>query len=859
MSALVTLASLRGISRHPWQIGLSLLGIALGVAVVVGIDLASASSLRGFRLSTEALTGSATHEIRAGSAGLPQELFAQLCIAVPDVAMAPVIQANALVIGETGAILGERRTALTLFGVDPFSETKLRPWLADLDAAHGADDGLALIREPATGLISADTAQRLGLARGDSLRLRIDSRVESVRILGVIVPEGPRAKLALDDLLVVDIATAQELCHQLGRITRIDLALPEGERGLAREAQIAALLPAGAKLERSALRGQGLEDMTHAFRLNLRALSLLALLVGVFLVYNTMTFSVLQRRPLIATLRTLGVTRTQIFCTIAGEALWLGVIGTCLGIWLGTELAQRLIVLISQTMNDLYFVTSVREVRVDWSIVAQAAALGVGATLLGALPPAIEATRERPRLALAGSNLESRRRVFAPRLFALGACSIAAALLLFSFETSNLVPSFIGLLFVVLSVGLWTPLLSVACSRLAAPIFGWMFGMFGRHAARGIETLLSRTSVAIAALAVALSATIGMGVMIDSFRSTFVKWLELTIEADIYASAPTLVASHNESTLDPASLELLTQAPGVAEFTTYRGFETRLEGRPIHAAAITLNQLRMESFEFSDARAEEVWSFFDGKDALIVTESFGYRNKVGRGDRLTLATDRGPRDFEVLGTYSDFASDQGFVLISRASYERFFFDRGVTSTALFCEPDVDVEALVSRLRALVPQDQAITIRSNRVLREGSLVVFERTFAITAVLRLLATAVAFVGVLSALLSLELERAREIGILRAQGVTPREVRRLVILETGLMGTIAGLLAMPLGFALAMVLILVINKRSFGWSLDLQLDPWLFVSTLSLALLAALLAGLYPAWRMSRSRPALALRGD
>ncbi len=856
MSALVTLASLRGISRHPWQIGLSLLGIALGVAVVIGIDLASASSLRGFRLSTEALTGSATHEIRAGSAGLSQELFAQLAISVPDVAMAPVLQADALVMG---AIFGERRTALTLFGVDPFSETNLRPWLADLGAAQGANDGLALIREPATGLISADTAQRLGVARGDSLRLRIDSRIESVRILGVIVPEGPRAKLALDDLLVVDIATAQELCHQLGRITRIDLALPEGERGIAREAKIAALLPAGAKLELSALRAQGLEDMTHAFRLNLRALSLLALLVGVFLVYNTMTFSVLQRRPLIATLRTLGVTRAQIFRTIAGEALWLGVIGTCLGIWLGTELAQRLIVLISQTMNDLYFVTSVREVRVDWGIVAQAAAMGVGATLLGALPPAIEATRERPRLALSGSNLESRWRVFAPRLFALGACSIAVALLLFSFETASLVPSFIGLLFVVLSVGLWTPLLSVACSRLAAPLFGRMFGMFGRHAARGIEMHLSRTSVAIAALAVALSATIGMGVMIDSFRSTFVKWLELTIEADIYVSAPTLVASHNESTLDPASLVLLTQAPGVAEFTTYRGFETRLEGRPIHAAAITLNQRRMESFEFSDARAGEVWPFFDGKDALIVTESFGYRNKVGRGDRLTLATDRGPRDFEVLGTYSDFASDQGFVLISRASYERCFFDRGVTSAALFCEPDVDVEPLVSRLRALVPQDQAITIRSNRVLREGSLVVFERTFAITAVLRLLATAVAFVGVLSALLSLELERAREIGILRAQGVTPREVRRLVIMETGLMGSIAGLIAMPLGFALAMVLILVINKRSFGWSLDLQLDPWLFVSTLSLALLAALLAGLYPAWRMSRSRPALALRGD
>ncbi|HUR28195.1 MAG TPA: ABC transporter permease, partial [Planctomycetota bacterium] len=308
MSTLVSLASLRGLARHPWQIALSVLGIALGVAVVVGIDLASASSLRGFRLSTEALVGTATHEIRGGSDGLPEELFARLLLAEPEIPMAPVVDAQALVLGLTPA--GEPRgdgprTVWTVFGVDAFSEAALRPWLGDLGA--GAAGSLELLSVPASGLLSDASARELGIQAGDSVRLRVGSHVESVRVIGTIVPGSPRAKLSLDGVLVVDIATAQELRHAPGKLTHVDLALPVGARGDAAAERIRALRPPGATLAPAVARSRGLEEMTEAFRLNLRALSLLALLVGVFLVYNTMTFSVVQRRGLIATLRTLGV------------------------------------------------------------------------------------------------------------------------------------------------------------------------------------------------------------------------------------------------------------------------------------------------------------------------------------------------------------------------------------------------------------------------------------------------------------------------------------------------------------------------------------------------------------------------
>ena len=857
MISLVALSSLRSMLRHPWQILLAVLGIAIGVAVVVGVDLASASSLRGFRLSTQALIGEATHEVRSGTGDLDEVWFSRLSVAHPELAMAPVIEAAVLLV-EPRADVGQRH-ALTLFGVDPFSEARLRPWLSDLDAAGGPDGSLELLTEPGCALLSVDTARDLGVAIGDTLRLRIGSRLESVKVLGLIVPEGERARSALDNLLVVDIASAQELCGMLGRITRIDLALPEGEACAQAAHEIAASLAPPVELRAATLRGRGLEQMTDAFQLNLRALSLLALLVGLFLVYNTMTFSVVQRRELFATLRTLGVTRVEVFRAIGAEALWLGVVGTALGLMLGTQLARALLVLITQTMNDLYFVVAVREVHLDWGSLLRATALGVGATLIGALLPALEATRERPRLAQAASNLETKWSRLVPRLCALAVLLFALALGLFAWQGAGLVPSFIGLLALVLGFGAISPALTVAIARLGAPVLGWRMGMFGRHAARSVEAHLSRTSVAVAALAVAISATVGMGVMVSSFRSTFLRWLELSLEADVYASAPTLTSSYNNSTLDPAFIAAVRAASGVRDVTTYRGFDTSMADKPVHAAAVTLNAERRSAFEFRDTSAEQVWPAFEGEQAVIVSESFGYRHRIERGQRLRLATDRGAQDFEVLGTYSDFASDQGFVLMSRATYERCFDDRGISSLGIFAAAGVDSDELAARLRSLVPAQYQVNVRSNRVLRETSVAVFERTFEITGVLRILSMLVAIIGVLSALLALELERGREIGMLRAQGVTPREVRRLVLAETGTLGTIAGLIAMPLGLALALVLILVINKRSFGWSLVIELDPWVFASAFALALVSALLAGIWPAWRLSRIPPALALRGE
>jgi putative ABC transport system permease protein len=244
---------------------------------------------------------------------------------------------------------------------------------------------------------------------------------------------------------------------------------------------------------------------------------------------------------------------------------------------------------------------------------------------------------------------------------------------------------------------------------------------------------------------------------------------------------------------------------------------------------------------------------------VVVSEPYSYRYDVGVGDTLRLQTDRGEQAFSIKGVYYDYGSELGVVLMSRSIYERFYDDRGVSGVAFTADDTTSVDALIADMRAEVAGLQDVLIRSNKALRETSLQVFDRTFTITTVLRLLAIAVAFIGVLTALMALALERRREMGVLRATGMTPPQVGGYLTLQSSLMGAIAGVLSLPLGYLLAYVLVFVINKRSFGWTLQLTVPMDVLLQSLVLAVGAAFLAGLYPTWRMAQSSPAVALQEE
>ena len=852
--------------------GLSVLGVALGVAVVVSVDLANASARRAFELSTEAVTGRATHQIVGGSGGLDEDLYRRLVVTGGIHPAAPVVEGSVEVSEQvSGQVSAERHGEVTeaggaalslrVLGVDPFAERPFRPYLRRIGREGGIDIGAFLTR-PGAAVVSRDTAVTLGVDPGETVPLEGGREVE---IVGFLEPGRDTAPEALDALLVTDLSTAQELLGEVGTLRRIDLLIPEGAEGGALLARVRGVLPPGARVLPAAARSRATGEMTRAFRLNLQALALLALICGVFLIYNTMTFSVVQRRTLLGTFRALGVTRRQVLTMILGEAAAVGLAGTALGLVAGVVLGRGLVERVATTINDLYFALEVRELALDPVSLAKGLALGLGATVLAALAPAREAVTAPPRAAQLRSGLEARARRGVPRA-ALAGVVLATAGAVLLLALPGLVPSFGGLFSILLGLALLTPAATVGLMRGAAPVMGAGLGLLGRMAARGVVASLSRTAVALAALMIAVSVTVGVGIMIDSFRGTVESWLESTLKADLYIAPADPGRDFESAPLDPQVKRRISRVEGVAGVSSVRRRE--LESRvskpgPQEGDEVTITRLLafdldprgVAGFELLRGDPDRVWPAFRNEGAVIVSEVYAWRHGIGPGDELTLPTDRGPRSFPVTGVYVDYASDRGLVLISRATYERYWDDEGLSAISVYVAEGADPGRVADRIRRLGP----LAVQSNRALKERSLEIFDRTFLITDVLRLLAGLVAFIGVLSALMALQLERARELGVLRANGLTPRQVWHLVTAQTGLMGLVAGLLSLPVGLVMAVVMIYVINRRSFGWTLSMEVPPAVLAQAVLLAVAAAVLAGLYPAWKMARTSPAVALREE
>ena len=849
MTPLRALGLWRHARRHPIQLALAVLGIALGVAVVVSIDLANASARRAFDLSAEGLAGPATHRLEAGPEGLAEALYRTVRVDLGLRRSAPVVEGWVAALDQPGR-------SFRLLGIDPFAERALRPRLAGWGGLRG-DLVPVLLTRPDTVVLSTEVADELGVAAGGELRLRAAGRERRVTVAGVVEPHDDLGRQTLAELLITDIATAQELLGLVGRLSRVDLVVRPGEEGLLDA--LRRRLPAGVSLEAAAGRGPVLDQMTRAFRLNLTMLSLLALLVGMFLIYNTMAFSVVQRRTLIGTLRALGVTRAEVFAAVLGEALLVGAAGTALGLLAGVVLAEGFLALITRTINDLYFVISVREVTLAPASLAKGVALGLLASVASAAVPAAEATRVPPRATLARSSLEAGVRRAAPGAALVGLAVLAASLAVLAIPGGGLALGFLALFGVIAGFTLTVPWASLLLLRPLPAMLGRAGGLLGRLAVRGLSAGLSRAGVALAALAVAVAATVGVGIMVDSFRQGVAAWLEHTLRADLYVSAPSGAATRGAVTLDLALVERLLGAPGIDAVSSVRHREVASPLGPLRLSVFRLVSQSYAGFRLLAGDPGTVWPAFEQEDAVLVSEPFGYRYRVGVGDRLVLATDRGDQGFGVVGVYRDYGSDQGVVAMSRATYGRHWEDAGVSALGVYAEHPGDLAALARELRARAGPSAAIVVQSNRELREASLAVFDRTFAITLALRGLATLVAVVGVLSALMAIQLERAREVAMLRAVGLTRGQVWGVVLSQTGLMGLLAGLLALPLGIALALILILVINRRSFGWTLEVAVDPALLFQALTFAVGAALVAGIYPALRMARTSPAAALREE
>ena len=830
----------RRMLQRPLQYILMICGVTVGVAMMVSVDVANHSAGRAFGLSVEAVAGRTTHRLTGGPSGIGETLYPHLRKSAAGIPAAPVVEDYV-----SASELGE--TPLRLLGVDLFAEGPFRDYFPFGEA--GMEDGIVrLLTDPRAVVLSKNLAKRHGLSLGDNITLVYGGREIRATAAGFLAPTNALQQEALEGILFCDIATAQEMLGMHGRLSRIDLIAEDRDDLSA----VKAILPDGVTLETAEAQSNALRQMTGAFELNLTALSLLAMVVGMFLIYNAVSFSVVERRKLFGILRCLGATGGQLFSLVLVEAAVVGFVGALFGLGLGVFLGRFMVGLVTQTINDLYFVLSVREFAVPAATLAKGLIVGTGASVLAALAPAAEAMATTPQHTLTRSSLEESSRRSLPDVTVAGGGLSLAGFLLLMMPGESLAIAFSGLFVLLFGMALLTPAITVGLMQIIAPLAAHCFGILGRMASRGIVRNLSRTAVAIAALMIAVSVIVGVSVMIGSFRATVSGWLENTFQADIFLSPPSLSAGRVQESLDPEAVQLAAGFTGVRKAVTAR--QVRIMdsemGRMVDMVAVDGDVSDgSRPYRFVDGERDTLWDLFLAGEGVMISEALFHRKNMDLPPApIALMTDKGPRRFPVLAIYYNYTSDAGSIMMGRSLYRANWDDPRISSVALFIDDDRDIGSTVEALQKTLRGRQDVLIQSSRSLRVAALKVFERTFTITAALQLLATVVAFIGVLSTLMSLQLERTRELGMLRATGMTTGQMWRLTFLETGIMGAVAGLLALPVGWVLAWMLIHVINVMSFGWSMEMTVSPGLFAEAFAVSLAAALLAGIYPAYRLS-----------
>jgi putative ABC transport system permease protein len=843
-------ASIRHLLRHPAQLALALIGLTLGVGTIVAVDIATASSRRAFELSLQAINGAATHQLTGGPQGIDETLYVRLRTqpllpGAPQPPFAPLV---------SGYVLVQDRL-LQLIGIDPFASAELAAGEsggARATLIEGTADARRWFTQPGSVLMSARTAFDLRLADGARFELEVAGVQHAAQLIGRISDAGP----GFDGLLLTDIAQAQEWLGADGRLSRIDVRLPPGAAGAALLAALHTRLPAAVELHGTRAQARETFAMTDAFTTNLRAMSLLALLVGTFLIYGAVSFAVLQRRTTIGVLRALGATRAEVLRLILTEAAVLGLIGAVLGILLGVLIGRGLVALVSRTINDLYFVVAVNELTLPAATLVKALLAALGTALVAAFVPALEVAASTPQLGLARSVLEARAQRLSRRLSLLAVLLAALAAVTVTLSARSLFAGFLALFLLLLAVAALTPAALKAGAELSARLLG-RASPVARLALQEVAGSLSRTGVAIAALGMALTAMIGVAVMVESFRASLGEWLLQTLRADVYVTAPG-PTDELARRLEPQVVQALLAVPGVRAHSEARRVVVGSDRGALDLNALRLGPQGERGFRLTQGQAHTVWPAWRS-GALLISEPLAWRLGLNSGDTLTLTTASGPHAFLIAGVYREYGNDRGEVLMELATYRHFWGDEAIGGLGIYLEPQVSADQAAQELRAAARGRQALFIRSNAELRALSMRIFERTFVITRVLYWLAAGVAAIGLVSALLAWQLERARELALLRTLGVTPWGSARLVIAQTLFMGAAAFVAAIPAGLLTALVLTEVINRRAFGWQIDLHLSAAQFTNALVLALAAALAAALYPAWRSATAPLAAGLREE
>jgi putative ABC transport system permease protein len=826
---------LRPLFRQPGRALLILFAIALGDAAVVAIDIAGSAAAGSFHSSIETLAGKSTFEATAAG-GVPDSLVARLAKLPYPLQTSPRIEDHAVIVRS-----GQN---VPLIGIDLIGASN-RAGLSKTTAAQVRED-LQHINDPNAIWVTRGLALKIGA----HLSLLIDDQTKSYIVRGILSNSDDSSA----DAILMDIGAAQIATGKLGRVDRILIRTPEQGDFADWENRLRTALPPGILLNAEGAETAANRRMLAAFRWNLRVLSYIALVVGAFLIYSALSVSVVRRRPDIGTMRALGASRNSVMAAFLAEAAAFGTLGSLLALPLGRVLAAGAVKMLSTTVNALYVSSRPGSMTITAGSILLALMVGVGVSCLAALAPAREASTVPPTEAMARGRRDYDVEVHSKRgaliALALALCGAAAAQAP-EIGGKPMMGYAAALLFVGASA-LLTPLIVRGAMSGGSDLLRKLVGVEGLLASRSLGSSLRRSSVLVAALATAVGMMTSVGIMVGSFRETVVTWMQTELPADLYLRPASWSGGDQHPTMSPDIPARIAQVPGVETVRRLRAYNIQYQGLPATLAGAQSNPGGPQSLQFlSGLHTADVLQKLASGNFAVVSEPFANKHHVKAGMTITLPLGEKRVPFRVLGVFYDYGDEAGLILVDWKTLLRYLPDPAPSNLAVYLAPGANLQRTRVAIQKAIGNSN-ILVFSNREIRRQGIRVFDQTFAITYALEAISILVAVGGIAGSLASIVMDRRREFGVFRFLGATKGQIRGLILVEAGLIGILASAIGLALGVVLSLVLVYVINKQSFGWTIQFHWPVEVLISSMAIVYVATVMAGLYPARLAVRTNP-------
>ena len=850
---LFTALILRPLVRDPFRFVITILGVALGVSVFLSIQLANRQTLLSFSESVDLALGKADAVVEAEGIPFDEKYLKNLQALGDEIRAYPIIRGYGVEVdsNEVVEILGT--DLLKANGIRDFSLKTKRSNFTSL---------LTLILDPRGVILPEKFIPGTDFKPGDHIHFLINGKERKLNVNGILEHKG-LAKVLDRNFAVMHLLAAQKAFGKTGKLDRIDVEFLKDRDFAFMKRKISEVLPGFLRVDRPERRNQQVEKMLRAFQYNLTALSFVALLVGLYLIYNMISLSVVRRRTEIGTLRAMGASPGLIASIFLLEAGVIGVIGSAIGIALGYYLAQFALDAVAITVNNLYAPTQVTQVDFHWYQMSLYFLFGVGLSFVSAVIPAWDAATTSPTQVMRRGSYDlkifrgnRKLTILALFVFLLAAvCSQLPAIAQFPYF------GFLSVFFIVMGISFLAPSGLLVLRDLSHGLCKRWFQGEGLLASMNLSQNVGRNSMAVSSLAIAFMMVISMSIMVHSFRQTVVVWINQTLQADLFVRAAGGKNIDYQYTLPLDKVAALRETPGVKAVDLFRAIPISYHDEPALLASGDFNILsRHGNLVIKQGPpAGELSKLLVGYDRAIVSESFSLKHQVDTGDRLALNTPSGPLELEIAAVYYDYSQERGLIIIDRGTYLKYYNDPNVNSFVVYLQDAKHLPEVRKEIIRTIGSSDRIIVRSNVELKKEVLKIFDKTFAITYSLEIIGIGVAVLGLFNTLISLIIERRREIGILRFIGAFQEQIKKMILIEAGLLGVIGSALGLAAGIVVSYLLIFVINKQSFGWTIQVFFPYTFILIAVILFWIVACMAGLYPARLAMRLNPQESVRAE